>query len=239
MKKIIALILTLTLLATMLVSCVETAESLEKKALKKLEKNAYTVDIEYDINTDNELYAPYLSALAVSGTMEYDGESYRIVNEIAGFETEVIIIGNTAYMTATGDKKKAELTDEEMEYALGEYGRITPDFFETVELTEDDGVYTLTCTNVVEDEKLAQMMNIDEESSQVDWENTVYVVTYEDGAYSEQSLTLPVTVSVAGVSFSYTLEVTFEYDYDSKVDPIKAPDNADSYTECDYEDIFG
>ena len=244
MKRIMAAALALIMMLTMLVSCTESQESLDFKTNIRL-MFPYIIRIDYNYIADNPQYQDIFDSIDISGKYVFDGSSYMMKIEGEGTDTEIIILEDVVYSKENQRLKKATLDDENREKMIemleeDEADVFDPELYDSVDLMKKGNVYTLTCSDPSDEGKEVLKESIESGNGVgVTWSDVKYVAVYENGVCTSQKLSIPMKISNSGLSIKYTMEIVYNYDYESKVEKIKAPKKADKYVETDIEEIFG
>ena len=256
--RIISFILIFALALGVMVSCGEPKpEELVKNAAEKTAKTPYSVTMDIGFSTKDAKYREAFSSMSIEDAkISVNGEDFKceMTMGTAGVEANVdyTAVAGTLYMKvaakAAGQsstvKQKATLDAiqrAEMFEELSAAPELTPEQFEKFEVTKDGDEYLISCegiTDMMSDEINDMIESMEESlgSGKVSISNIKYEVKIDDGKYDYIKLVCVYNITVLREQIKVTMTSTMDYDYDESVS-IKAPTDADTYEEVDYEDI--
>lgn len=261
LKRIISIIVALSVLIFSLFSCAKTPEGLIEKADKKLARNDYTVEVEVEYIADNQGIAGLFDQLDSGETaIMYDGDNVKIeqrssINYGEGntdfYGNYVIIDGtvysNSGYTSALGNsfnKVKADISDEEKISLIEKAGVIIGigiEDFATVNLEKRDGEYQILCSEAKTDLNIRLenilILQMQGEVESVEVNNARMIIEIDDGKYDTVRLLCDYNVKLSSQTYSVNAEFELEYDYDDHI-RITMPGDAYEYNDTEFENIL-
>ena len=249
LKKILVLILSLSVICCALTSCSETAADVIAKADKALLSKPYQVDMDMSFSCDNQELSSIFESMETDAKMYIDGDSMKLVMEMMGAELEMLCHDKVMYMAVSfggqSQKAKATMNDEQLEEFMGE-NSTTSDFsvsdFETVEMKTEKGKTIITCTGISE-EALAKEVNsamedmgLNGTGAELAIENLKLVTVIEDGKYDSYTITGDYVIKIQGLSFNVGYEIELEFDYENVA--LSKPADASSYQTLTYDELM-
>ena len=253
MKKILALVLLVAMLCCMMASCEKTDVLLEK-ADEALENAPYKVTMKTTFKADNAELNTILSQTAVEVPVIVDGENIAMdlnIPELGVEGAKIIVVDKVMYMSleisGMDAKFKVSLTDEQFEKFMEENNATMPvdyKYYDKYEMEKDGDKKIITCTELNKDgkdmlkERVSAMLNAMGNDSDVDYDEIDFELVIKDGKYDSQEMAMDYTISVEGLTAKITATMKSSYDYGDEY-KVEVPEDADSYTEMKYEDIFG
>lgn len=258
MKKILTLVMIITLMCGLLVSCIgdilNSAESLITKASETLKSAPYKVTMKMNFECDNEEVNDILSAMNMEIPVTIDGENILMVMtmEMMGesISTTATVVDKIMYydINVGGQimKIKAPLTDEQYKDFMEEQNTanmmVNPEDFATLTVKKIDGKHHIACGEITEDglEKINDMVadSLGSLDADAEFSNISYEIILKDGKYESMILNCDYAIIIEGLTCNMNFEIIAEYTYDN-VGKVVAPSDAESYMEVGYDDIIG
>ena len=196
LKKVLVLILSLSLICCALTSCSETAAEVIAKADKALLSKPYQVDMDMSFNCDNEELEPLFETMELDAKMYVDGDAVKFAMDMMGAEVEMLCHEKVLYMAISyggfSQKAKATMNDEQLKEFMSEYGTssdLTVADFETVEMKTENGKTVITCTGITAEALSEQIdsaledMGFGEMGAELTIDNVKLVSVIENGKY--------------------------------------------------------
>ena len=252
MKKILALVIALTLLCTVLVSC-DNAVAMVKKANEALEQAPYNVTLKMDFESDNKQINDILSTMNTEIPVSVDGKNIAMDMSLGvmGYtvDADIVIADMVMYcdvsLLGQNIKMKTDISEEQYDELMSENNvemPINPTDFGELKVETKDGKKYIACGKI-SDEGLEELNGIMEKALEsVDGEASVvdisYGVTLNDGKYEKMDLMCVYSVTVSGNTCTVTFNLDAQFSYDN-VQSIAAPAGASSYTKVDINDFLG
>ncbi len=252
MKKILALVLMVAMLCCMMVSC-EKTDALLEKADDALVNAPYKVTMKTTFKADNPELNAALAANAVEIPIIIDGENVSMDMSIPALgiqNSKIVVVDKVLYMLVEAQgitvKYKCTLTDEQFEQFMADNNATMPiehKYFDKKDTEKDGSKKIITCSELNQDgkdmlkERAQKMLAALGNDSEADYDEIQLELIIEDGKYASQEIEMDYDISVEGVSFSVSATTKSSYDYDEDY-KVTAPEDADSYTEMEYEDLF-
>ena len=251
MKKILALVIALTLLCGVLVSC-DNAVAMVKKANEALEEAPYEVTVKMDFECDNAQLNEILSSMNMEIPVRVDGKNVasNVSIDVLGntAKADIVVVDMVMYcdISVLGHKvkMKTEISEEEYEQLISDNNvemPITPSDFGELKVETKDGKKYIACGKISEDglEKLNEIMEKVLES--VNGEATVVEISYgatlNDGKYESMDMTCVYSVTVSDSTYNVTFKLGADFSYDN-VESVVAPADASSYTKADISNFL-
>ena len=252
MKKVLALVIALTLMCGMLVSC-GSPESLLEKADAALQKAPYEITMRMDFECDNAEMNQVLSALNMEIPMIVDGKniSMDMNMNLSGYtaKAEVTVADMVVYYNMEvmnqNVKMKATMDEEQYQKFMAENNSsmaVNYGDFGVLTVEKKDGKKYISCSEINE-EGLKELNDMMKDSlKSLGGEATVsdvsYVVTLKDGKYESVDMTCTYSVTIYGQTVNITFTLGTEFSYDN-IEKITAPADADTYQETSFDDLIG
>lgn len=254
MKRILSVLLALSLLVCLFASCdTLTAAAAMTKAEKALEDIPYTVTVSMDFACEDEKLNAVFDALSLELPITVDGDSLHLdmSTEVMGFKTGItmtvvdkVLYANTTVMNQSV-KLKATLTEEDYKEFLKDNNTdmpVTADNFDSLTLEVKDGKQIITCTGITT-EGLTAMNDLLSDSltamgAEAAAGDLTMVATISDGLFESMALTATYTVTAGGETHTVSLTMNAKYTYEG-IQPITAPADADSYKDVSFDEIVG
>lgn len=250
MKRIIALTLSVVILALCLSSCAlleaATAYGLYSKAVKTIEK-AGGFEADCTITMGIELLGEMLE-IESNMNMKQNGENSAVVTDSYGITTETVLVDNVVYVNLAGAKTKYTVPEGDAS-AEGEQGDVSSDIgvaelpdlakevFENIEvIVNDDGTKAITISLDAESAKglLGSMEDIEgvEEGESVTFENIVLTMAFTDkNVLDTMSFSADLVATVMGLDMTSVISAEYKFINFGTAPEILAPADADSYTD--------
>ncbi len=266
MKRFAKLLTCALLLVAMVLSFVG-CEPNPEKLLEKAEKawdSPYTVEVSFNYDCDDYTMKQALKSLNdMELTMAIDGTDFEaemnMTASIMGYtivaDIDYVSIGGVLYAKArtsvagqsNTEMQKATIPQEEQEKLTGDLagtGDISFSDFETIEMVKTEDGYSITCSGISDSARILleattaeQMESVGGDTS-ITFNDVKLFYTVEDGKITENVLSCEYVMTVGGTSYTFTMRVEMDFDYDDEV-KIEKPANHDEYTSVDYEDLMG
>jgi len=250
MKKIIGLILTLTMLLSLLTSCMPTVSSAIEKADKALREEPYKLEMKLSVETGETMIDDIFAGMNNLASVYIHGNNFEMNMDMGEAEMSMLLINDTFYTNISAGgvtyKQKAILSTDEMKDVKENYSAEAPfseEDFEDVTIDKnDDGEIVIVCKspkaetiNAAIDEYLASFEEMDFD---VSIDDISYIITFDDSRYDEMEAEIKFSMSFLGEKISATMKFELDFDYDDgKI--LNPPADADSYETVDYSDILG
>lgn len=254
MKKILALVLVLAMISCMFVACEnDPAVSAIKKADEALQKTPYAMTMKMDFSSSNPDIDKALSVMCVEVPTVVDGKnmSMELNMNVEGIavKADVVVYDMIMYynMSMMGQKMlfKCKMNDKQFEQFNQSSNTQMPidvDSFAKFTMEEKDGKQIITSAEVTKKglDELNKIANdaIASMGASASYDEITYNVVLKDGKYESVAMDAKYSVTVSGQTFDFSLSISAEYTY-GDFDPVVKPENADAYTEMDYEDLMG
>ena len=251
MKKILALVLTLTMICSMLVSCANV-ESMIAKADAALQEAPYTINMKMNFECDDKKLSSIFSAMNMEFPITVDGKDIAmdISMEMMGYSADVKMIVADMVMyydvnvLGQSVKMKATMTDEEYKEFAEENNTemaVKPEDFGKLTVETKDGKKYITCSEISEEglEELNDVMKktLETVNGKAEVSNVAYTIILNKGKYEAMDMTCSYSVTVGGETFKVTMKMNAEYSYDN-VAEITAPQDAGKYQEVKFSDLM-
>lgn len=261
-RKVISLSLSLTLVLS-LTSCVNDFSKAQKRAEKALDKNAYTVEVDFDFECADEEAKGIFEQLEAAETKVYfkDGkikyEDCISIDYGEGkntFRTARTVLDGVLYSamsykiandTEKTTKSKAFVTDEQTASMLNRItfigGLSGADFGEATRGNLDGEsyiVYSAPCDSakVILEESMAKQL--EGASGGVELTSATLRIEIEDGKYDTVTAQCVYSVTIQGKAYTVNAKIELEFDFDESFD-ISVPADADEYAVTTPENIIG
>ena len=261
-RKVISLSLSLTLTLS-LTSCVNDFSKAQKRAEKALDKNAYTVEVDFDFECADEEAKGIFEQLEAAETKVYfkDGKiKYEDCISIdygegkTTFTTEYTVVDGViysvmGYATASGaenlNKAKAFVSEEQIDRLIGEItfigGLSGADFGEATRGKLDGEsyiVYSAPCDSakVILEESMAKQL--EGASEGVELKSATLRIEIEGEKYDTVTAQCVYSVTIQGKAYTVNAKIELEFDFDESFD-ISVPADADEYAVTTPENIIG
>ena len=253
MKRILTLLLALTLICCMLASCAATPEQIIEKADAALAEAPYKMTVKMDFQCDNKIVNEIFSAMNLEIPVIIDGDNLSMDMSMTVMEysttAKMTVVDKVMYydieMMGQSFKMKATMNDEEYQEFLEENNTqmmLTPDNFENLKIEAKDGKQYISCTGINSDglDELEDAIDgaLNSIGGKATIDNVSFVLVLNDGKYESMDMSCTYTVSANNESFTVTLNVGTDFSYDN-VASITAPADADKYKDADFGDLFG
>ncbi len=257
MKKLLSILLFVSLVIFSLAACAKTPEELLEKAEEALKEESFSAEISMRFSSSDPTISEFVSAIPeIEYEMECDGDNMRMIIDMdmeeVDLEIALTVVGNTAYMKGSVEmgsqgqtmKYKATVTEEEAEELFGTTnatGDISPLNFKNITLEEKDGEKIIICTDP-NDEAMSEINDLLGsslgEEVEAEIKNVKFVHELDDGRYDESKLSFDVVMEIMGEEYTMSAVLEIDFDFDKQVD-VSAPTDADKYEEIDYEELLG
>lgn len=238
MKRLIALILTLTTVIAAFASCAapKTAEELIAEADAAMAANPYKATMSMSMDCDNDLLASTFENMNYEFTAYVDGNNY--ITEMGEGATVTVVDGVSYTKYSFGNEEykiKDTLSESEIADGMAQFDvneTFDTEIFENKELANVDGKSVITFTAIKADE-------VDEflgdafgalEDADLTLDDLKLVITLKDGKYESVVMTFGISMEVMTVSASIDCEVKMTIDHGAGK-TVTAPEDADSYVE--------
>ena len=256
MKRIIAILLVVVMVAFTFVSC-DDAEGggkgvdpakLFDDAREALLESSFAAEVSFDFECDNSVLE---SNLAVFSLIRLDavydeGDMYMCVH-LVGNSAELTLVDGTAYasynLTDYGSGKvKLDLDDGMLDGFMGEtdgVAQMKASDFSDISYKRSNGAYVITCKGISEEmfEGINEGLGaVAEQIGDFAINDFKYVVTVKGNKIIKEDIVFDFVMLTEEGEVSITMTVSTEYDYDADVN-ITAPADADSY--LSYDEAFG
>lgn len=263
MKKTISLLLVFVMLLSFLTSCGKDFAKRRDKAESLLGKKPYVIEVEIDYHCDNAEMTAMFDELEHNKTTVYSKNGdYKIVNTLdikAGdsdnkLDTVYTVIDGKVYCNVTYAldsivsniyKYYSEINGEQTRTLLNNmclFGGVTLDGFANVSEYNDEEelvtVYsTATGENVIALEKMLSSQ-LEGTGTNISLTSSRLTVELDGNRYDSATMECGYNVDIANKTYSVTLSVELEFDYDEAFS-IDLPSDHASYTKNDIENIIG
>ena len=262
LRKVLSLIITLTLCASALISCAKTPESLTEKADKTLSKKAHVIEVDIDYTVEDKTIAAMFSQLETKEVKLFvDGDKLAIESNMSidlgegknVFTNTYVIVDGVVYMdmrytTPSGSnstKGKSSISDEKvalLKEKASIIGGIGIDDFTNVGVEKLDGEKVIVCTGIGDEVKARLESIIISELSgtadKVKAKDAWLTVELDGKRYDTVTLVCNYEITMSGFTYTVTAEYELEYDYDERVN-ITAPVNPSEYSDLELDNILG
>lgn len=253
MKKILSLVIALTLFCTMFVSCSDDPQALIEKANAALNEVPYAATLKFNFETNNEELNEVFSMMNLEIPTVIDGNNFamNMSMDIMGLSMAIdaVIVDMVMYydieMFGESVKMKATMTEEQYQSFIEDNNAqllLMPDDFSEMTVESKDGKKYITCSGLSEDgiKELNDLVaeQIDSFNATADISEVAYTITLSNGKYESIDLHCVYAVTVYGETTTVTFDADMEYSYDN-IAPITVPENADEYEEVDPSEILG
>ncbi|MBR4292449.1 MAG: hypothetical protein IKT54_02430 [Clostridia bacterium] len=253
MKKILALVIALTLLCAMFVSCGDNPQTLIEKADAALKEGPYAATLKFNFETDNEELNEVFSMMNMEIPTIIDGNNLvmNMSMDVMGLTValDATIVDMVMYydieLFGASVKMKSTMTEEQYQEFMEDSNAqmlLLPDYFSEMTVESKDGKKYITCTGLSEDgfkelnDVVAEQLESIGASAEVS--EISYTLTLNKGKYESIELHCVYTVDMDGETTTFTMDMSAEYSYDN-IAPITVPENADEYEEVDAGEILG
>lgn len=260
-RRIVSVIISLTLVLAVLTSCGTTPEKLVEKAEKNLKKTPYVVEVDVDYHTTNSTVMGIFEQLERIETTVYfnDGDAKAITDltiddgeAVSRFYSEYVAVDgmlyfNMIYTSADAKKEiknKAQANAESIDALINELliaGEVSLDFFSDIRLEKRDGEHVVVCNGVSEDKRIelerSLLAQLESTPGSVKLNKAVMTLEIEKGKYDTVVFECEYDVLISGTFYPIGMTVELEFDYGERF-KIDTPTDADSYTTVDIETII-
>lgn len=253
MKKILSVLLMLALVLC-LAACggSKEPEQMIAEAEAAMVGGKYISTVTTDISTDSPELSELLSLLGSTQGIPVmiDGDNMKLSASADGSSVTMTVYDGILYYSASygtqSEKVKCSTDSDDAQQMLPEdFAARVPlglSCFGSVELTEESGVTTVSCTEIdtdsteliqrVDDLGLEALLGEDSEVSAVAVSMTVELL---DGRLGSMTVSYTLSLTYNGQLCSVTLTESAEFDYDTYFE-ISAPFDAESYTDLTEHD---
>ncbi len=254
MKKIFSLMLVLSMICCMFVACEnDPAVAAIKKADDALLKTPYAMTMKMDFSSTNPQLDEALSMMCVEVPTVVDGKnmSMELNMNVQGVAVKAdvvvydMVMYYDMYMMGQSMLFKCNMTDKQFAQFNESSNTQMPigvDGFTKYTMEEKDGKQYITSGEVTDKglEELNKMVNesVASMGASASYNEITYNVVLSDGKYESVAMDAKYSVTVSGQTFDVTMSISAEYTY-GDFEPVVKPENADAYTEMDYEDLMG
>lgn len=260
-RKILALLLALTLAASFLTACdfggkVDPSEIIGV-AEGKLDGSVYTVNVSTVFATEDDDVKNAVASLEPTEiTYTVNGESFMVAmsSVVGGFNIDksYTVVDNTLYHKSSASlgeqtvtvKEKASIGNPERAMLISKAGvgaSIEYNDFENAKAEKTENGYTITCTDIKDDAfaGLTTILsaNFKGTNATVNVSDVGYSIEIINGAFSKTTLTCSYKVTLNGTEYDLSMTVSSVYDF-MNAPAIKIPTDADSYASTTYDKII-
>ena len=162
MKKILALVIALTLLCAMFVSCGDDPQTLVEKANAALKEGPYAATLKFNFETDDEELNEVFSMMNMEIPTIIDGNNLvmNMSMDVMGLTValDATIVDMVMYydieLFGESVKMKATMNDEQYQSFIEDNNAqmlLMPDYFSEMTVESKDGKKYITCTGLSED----------------------------------------------------------------------------------------
>lgn len=248
MKRIIAVIVSVTVLALSLSSCAlfdaVTAYGLYSKAMKTIEEaGGYEADCTMVMGI--ELLGETLE-IESSMNMKQNGDDSAVVTDSYGIVTETVLVDGVVYVNLSGVKTKytvpehdvnadGDESDVSSDIGIAELPDLAKEVFENIDvITNEDGTKAITLALDAESAKslLGSMEDIEDlgEGEEIAFENIVLTMCFtEKNVLDTMSFSADIVASVMGITLDSSITAEYKFINFGTAPEISAPSDADSY----------
>ena len=254
MKKIFALVLVLSMICCMFVACEnDPAVAAIKKADEALLKTPYAMTMKMDFSSSNKELDDVLSMMCVEVPTVVDGKnmSMNLNMNVQGYavKAEVIVYDMVMYydMYMMGQSMlfKCNMNDSQFKQFNESSNTQMPigvDGFTKYTMEEKDGKQIISSGELT-NKGLEEMNKMAADAvasmgAEASFSEIKYNVVLSDGKYESVSVDAKYSITMAGQTYDISMSIGAEYSYGDFASVVK-PENADAYTEMDYEDLIG
>lgn len=261
--RIISVLLVIVTVLSVLTSCSKSFDERLDKADKLLDGKPYVIEVELDFRCDDaemsgmfdELEKNYTTVYVKDGKMKIvnkldinDGEKvnsfYTVYTMIDGvvyydlkYSVDGIVSKENKYYSAITDGQRRTLVD-----SMCLFGGVSLDGFTAMNEKRDGDEHSAVYTgpsseNTIVIEKMLASL-LEGACSNVSLIDSSLCVELEDKRYDTVVLNCQYTVVISGKTYPVGLTAELEFDYD-EIFSVTLPDNTDSYTATDIENIIG
>ena len=260
LNKIISLALALVLILSSLTSCAKTPEELVKAADGALAGTRYSVEVELDFDAEHDVAKGIFDQLERQSTvLYYDGDSFKANNdltidygdgEVRFISTYTVIDGmlyvglNYSYGEVDHTIRSKALIDSEkretLENQLSLVGGLSLSNFLEARLEKKSGDSFIVCSGVNEDGLVALermlVAQLESSSDVVKALDATMTVEIDGERYDTVTVVCDYEVKLDGMTYTVTMKVELEYDYDGRFD-IQLPREAEEYGTVDIDTL--
>ncbi len=255
MKKILALVIALSLLCAMFVSCGDDPQTLIEKADAALKEGPYAATLKFNFETDNEELNEVFSMMNMEIPTVTDGNNFamNMSMDVMGLTValDATIVDMVMYydieLFGESVKMKATMTEEQYQEFIEDSNAqmlLMPDDFSEMTVESKDGKKYITCTGLSEDgskvlnDVVSEQLESMGASAEVEVSEMSYTLTLNKGKYESIDMRCVYTATIGDETTTITMNMSAEYSYDN-IAKITVPADADEYEEVDASEILG
>ena len=254
MKKILALVIALTLLCAMFVSCGDDPQTLIEKADAALKEGPYAATFKFNIEADNEELNKVFSIMNMEIPTIIDGNnlvmnmSMDVMGDTVALDATIVDMVMYYDIELFGEsvKMKSTMTEEQYQEFIEDSNTqmlLMPDDFSEMTVESKDGKKYITCTGLSEDGFKVLNDAVSEQLESigvsVDVSEISYTLTLDKGKYESIDMHCVFTPTIGDGTTTITMDMSAEYSYDN-IAKITVPADADEYElydpEADWEE---
>ena len=249
-NKILALLLALVLSLGAFASCDIIGISNQT--------DTYTANITIKFLSNDAKMASAVEAMSSTATLKVNGEDLQLKTSASTGNASVL--NNYVYIdgvmyhhtgVTVGEKsaetyKMAPVSQVELDELLSKAGAgadIGIGDFEAQEITETNGNYTYTCTEMNSEAKtsLCDIIGggLKGIGATVTIQDADYILETENGRNKSYTLTCHLLINMGGTDYEVTMRTKCDYDYSEKVNIFAPVEDIDKYKEVSYEEVLG
>ena len=254
MKKILTLALVLIMTLSMFTSCDPVLDKAEEltyeqvmaKAEEAMKDIAYTAEMTFDYSTEDETLQQNFKGMDMSNKVTVNKNSFKADLVVVNVGINMVCVDNVLYYSAPSAnvKYKASVTEEQFKTAMESYtdtdtGVEYTDFAD-VEMKKEKGKYVITAENISTEAMNALLKETGMNQLGASIDKVSLSITVSDDKIEEMTIKMEMTVKNAqGADTAVTCDIKCAYAYGDNVEEIKAPSDADSYTEIPFDQLWG
>ena len=252
-KKILALLLTVVLLASALVSC-DMINPDAGEQPDPIDTSSYTANVEIKFATDDDKMKSAVNAMNASSVIKVSGEDISVSTTTTSGTTtvseEYILISDMLYYGlsvsigdfSSSEYKRAPFGESsrlELISAVGGGAHIDNDDFNNVSVTPTANGKTYTCSGIAKDAKnyLEGLMN--EKFGGIATAkigDAYFDLETEGGAPKGSVLSCDYVITMGDAEYTVTMRIYTNYDYECET--VVSVDNPDKYVSVSSEEII-
>jgi len=228
-------------------------EELLQNADEVLAKTAYKVIMKTSFKAEDKNLDAALAANTIEIPIIIDGENLSMDMSMPALGVDrstIVVVDKVLYMLveANGNtvKYKCSLTQEQFEKFMAENNVTMPveyKYFNEKKVKTDDDSKIISCSKLNQagkdmlKERAKNVLESMGNNSEPAYDEIELALVVKDGKYVSQEIEMDYSITVQDQKFNVSATISSRYDYSEEY-KVVLPEDADSYTEMKYEDLF-
>lgn len=228
-------------------------EELLQNADEVLAKTAYKVIMKTSFKAEDKNLDAALAANTIEIPIIIDGENLSMDMSMPALGVDrstIVVVDKVLYMLveANGNtvKYKCSLTQEQFEKFMAENNVTMPveyKYFNEKKVKTDDDRKIISCSKLNQagkdmlKERAKNVLESMGNNSEPAYDEIELALVVKDGKYVSQEIEMDYSITVQDQKFNISATISSRYDYSEEY-KVVLPEDADSYTEMKYEDLF-